>query len=217
LLKKATERFKTFDVTSILPEFDLANEGAVRDVLNREACGYYQWIPGFIDLLKPKQIVELGGAMGVWDICVMAGTTYKDFKLYTITLEEGGLEFCFINDEQRTRWSNLQVVIGDDLNLSSWPPSLYHSLDIEKNGLGKTDLWFLDSEHTESQLRAELELYKPYFKPGAILLFDDIHLKRDGQVMDNVWNDMEKLVPVKGKYDLTNPLHWSGYGLVEIK
>ena len=207
IIDKSLQKLESFDVNLVLPELELANEGAIADVLNRTSCGYYQFTPGLIDELKPRQIVELGGAMGVWDICVMAGTTYKDFDLWSITLPENGLEFSYITSEQQEKWPNMHLVLGDDLNLNNWPKKL---------DLHKTDLYFFDSDHREDQLRAEIELYKQFFKPGNVLLFDDIFLERDGQKMQNVWNDMENLFPVAFKQNLGNPLHWSGYGIVQI-
>ena len=151
-----------------------------------------------MELLKPKQVVEFGGAMGVGDIC-MLNSSYKDFQLWSITLEEHGLEFAYV---EKGKYSNFHPVIGDDLDLNSWPKGL---------DLSKTDLWFIDSLHTEDQLRKELELYKPFFKKGAIILFDDIY---QNEGMENVWNELESFLPIKEKHSLS--LHWDGFGCVQI-
>lgn len=204
LITQSLEKLKDFDPESVVDDFaidsPLPAEAGLGDVRNKTGSGYYCWLPGFIDLLKPKQVVELGGAMGVADVLILK-TLPSDSKLWSITLAEHGLEFCFI----KNIYSNFVPVIGDDLDLKTWPESL---------DLSETDLWFFDSEHSERQLRAELELYKQFFKSGAIVLFDDIHLNPG---MQNVWNDMENIFPVGEKKDLTNPLHWSGYGVVKIR
>lgn len=199
LHEQALEKLKTFNVAPYMVALHAANEGAKNDVLNTNGCANYQWIPGFIELLKPKQIVELGGAMGVWDVMVLNGP-YQDFKLYSITLEEHGLEFAYVVD----KYENFVPIVGDDLDLKNWG-----DLDLKN-----TDLWYFDSEHTETQLRKELDLYSPFFKKGTTIIFDDIH----SFGLDPVWNDVKA-----GKWgkaecvDVTDPLHFTGYGLIRIE
>lgn len=192
---KAIEKLKTFNVSPYLIPLRAANSGAIDDVLNTNGCANYQFIPNFVSEIKPKQIVELGGAMGVWDIMVLNGP-YQDFRLYSITLEEGGLEFSYVVD----KYDNFTPIIGDDLQMSNWG-----ELDLRE-----TDLWYFDSLHTEEHLRKELDLYSPFFKKGCYIIFDDIH----SFGLDPVWEDVKK-----GKYgkmecvDATDPLHYSGYGV----
>jgi len=199
LYDKAIEKMKSLNINIYLIALRSANQGAIDDVLNTNGCANYQFIPGFVELLKPKQIVELGGAMGVWDVMVLNGK-YQDFKLYSITLEEHGLEFQYVVD----KYPNFVPVVGNDLDLNNWPKDL---------DLKSTDLWYFDSEHTETQLRKELNLYSPFFKKGCVIIFDDIH----SFGLDPVWNDIKK-----GKWgkmtciDATDPLHYSGYGVCEV-
>lgn len=199
LISQSLDKLRDFDPNDLMPKLGQAYDGAKEDVKNKIGCGNYCWFPGLVELFKPQQIIELGGAMGVGDICILHNFP-QEAQLYSITLAEGGKEFSFIDRV----YPNFHPVIGDDLNLKSWPSEL---------DLSKTDLWYFDSEHSEAQLRRELELYKPFFKLGAIVLFDDIHLNPG---MNNVWNDMENIFPIKEKKDMTVPLHWSGYGVVLV-
>lgn len=201
LIDKSNKLFEAFNPEDLMPELELAFDGAKADVRDKTGCGNYCWFPGFVETLQPKQMVELGGAMGVGDICILHKFP-KDSKLYSITLAERGLEFCFIKD--KSKYPNFYPIVGDDLDLGVWPKDL---------DLSKTDVWYIDSEHSEEQLRKELELYKQFFKKGAIVLFDDIHLNPG---MNNVWNELDQIFPVSQKVDLTVPLHWSGWGLVEV-
>lgn len=191
--QKALEYVKTFKVEGLLPALRAANQGAIKDVQDTSMTCYYQWSIGLIDLLKPKQIVELGGAMGVWDICVLWSLP-ETSKLYSVTLAEGGLEFSYVVD----KYPNFIPCVGDDLDLTVWPKEIV---------LKDTDLWFFDSLHTEKQLRAELELYKQFFKKGAILLFDDIRMPE----LWGVWNEL----PYE-KLEVTSPCHYSGFGIARI-
>ena len=199
LTKLALEKMKTFSIQSVLPALRMANQGAIEDVLNTNGCANYQWFPCLIEVIKPKQIVELGGAMGVGSI-MMLQSKYQDFKLYSITLPENKLEFSYVVD----KYPNFYPIVGNDLDMNNWK-------DID---LSQTDLWYFDSEHTEEQLRKELGLYSPFFKKDAIVCFDDIHIN-DG--MQKVWDEIRE-----GKwgfseyYDATDPLHWSGYGVTKV-
>ena len=198
ITQQGLERLKTFDLSllSLIPSLSKLNDGALEDVYNVNGCANYQWASCLVDILKPPQVVELGGAMGVWDLMVLH-TLPKTSHLYSITLPEQGLEYSYIDKE----YKNFHPVLGDDLDLSNWPKDL---------DLSKTDLWYFDSLHLEAQLRKELDLYSPFFKKGAMVLFDDIHLN-DG--MQRVWDEI-----VAGKwgitdtYDATDPLHFTGYG-----
>jgi 2-polyprenyl-3-methyl-5-hydroxy-6-metoxy-1,4-benzoquinol methylase/glycosyltransferase involved in cell wall biosynthesis len=187
---------KEVDFTIDMEPFKLCNDGARQDVLNTERSGYYQWLPKLINLTQPKQVVELGGAMGVACIAMLQ-TLPKDSRLYSITLAEHGLEFSFLDKE----YPNLTKVVGSDLDLSNWPKDL---------DLSMTDIWFIDSEHTYEQVRAEIDLYKPFFKEGTILLFDDIAINEG---LKKVWEEIKEEIPGT-KYE--SDLHYSGYGIVVV-
>lgn len=192
----------SFDEGEILPELRLANDGAIEDYLNINGCRYYQWSASLIDAMRPKQVVELGGAMGVWTICA-SYTLLPSSKLYSITLPEHGLDFAYMPVPP----PNVFLLRGDDLDMSNW----------EGVDLKNTDLWFIDTgiadDHFAEQLQKELKLYAPYFKKGAVILLDDIH-KNKG--MEGVWNALV-LDPRFDCYDGTDPLHWTGFGVCVFK
>lgn len=203
LIENSMKRLREYRVASALPALRFANDGAINDVLNTNGCAYYQWLPGLIEELRPKQVVELGGAMGVASI-MMLQSKYQDFELYSITLPEGGLEFSYVKDT----YSNFHPIIGNDLDLSNWekannPPGKVNP----KYFLKETDLWFFDAEHTAEHLQKELDLYSPFFKKGAVVLIDDIR-------SFGLWPVWEAL-PYE-KREMTDPLHYSGYGVVMI-
>lgn len=191
--QQALERLASFSVIGLLPALKHCNDGALQDVLNTNGCAYYQWSSCLMEVLKPTQVVELGGAMGVWDLCVLH-TLPSASKLYSITLPEGGLEFSFVKEN----YSNFIPILGDDLHLEHWPKDL---------DLHQTDLWFFDALHTEEHLRKELEIYRPYFKKGTVLLFDDIR----SFGLWPVWHDLPY-----DKHENTNPCHYSGFGIAVV-
>lgn len=173
----------------------LVGVGQIAEVKNEGDRGvnlYYQWLACLVRMIKPKQIVELGSAAGISTI-MMAIELDKDAKLYGVD----------IDPELAWKWMSrdypqVTKVLGDDLDLSIYPKDCDLSL---------TDIWFLDSLHTEEQLRAELKLYTPFFKKGAILVFDDIRIPG----LDKVWEELPY-----DKQDITNPCHYSGFGVAIV-
>lgn len=198
LTQEVLKRMEAFNVNTMMPALRMCNEGSVQDVRNTNGCAYYQWTPCMIDMLKPKQVVELGGAMGVWALCVLHALPQAS-HLYSITLEEQGKEFSFIADN----YPNLTKIVGTDLDMDNWK-----GVDLKE-----TDVWFFDAEHTPEHLTKELDLYSPFFKEGAVILIDDV--RSFGltpvweQFMNGKWGEMDA-------YEATSPLHYSGYG-VSIK
>lgn len=194
LFEKVKPLWEKYDLKQAEPYLTGLSPGARNDIENRKEVGYYQFLPVLIDYLKPKQIVELGGAMGAAAL-MMLSTLSKESKLYSITLEENGLQFSFVKEN----YPNFVPIVGDDLNLRNFPKEL---------DLGQTDLWFFDSHHDYDQLHAELELYRPFFKKGTVILLDDIHLSEG---MFKAWTEFPG-----DKFDATVYLHWSGYGIIVV-
>ena len=156
LLEQSMKKFEDFDPEILVQELAENNylpvDVGARDIRDKKSCANYCWFPGFIELLKPQQVIELGSAMGVGSICILS-SSYKDFDFYGITLKENGLEFCYVNKD---KYSNFHPLVGDYMDLSVWPKGLK---------LNQTDLWYIDGLHEEDHLRAEFDLYKPFFKP----------------------------------------------------
>ena len=200
IVDESVKKMEGFDVRGCLPALRYCNEGALNDVLNVNGCRYYQWLPHLIETIKPKQIVELGGAMGVSAI-MMLQSKYQDFKLYSVTLPENGLEFSFIKDS----YPNFYPIVGDDLDFHNMWYTGKNVIGV--NDFYNTDLWFFDSLHTYDQLSQELKLYGKSFKKGTILLFDDIRMNE----IWPIWKDL----PYE-KIEMTNPMHYSGYGIARV-
>ena len=200
IVNKTFEKLKSFKPQVLLPALRAADNevygGTIwDDVMNINGCANYQFSTCLVDLLKPSQIVELGGAMGAWSLCVLHSLPAES-KLYSITLAEGGKEFMFVVD----KYPNFYPVVGDALSMDNW-----------KNvDLSKTNLWYFDSIHSYDHLTQELNLYSPFFKKDAILLFDDIHLNDE---MERVWMEIQDKWETK---DLTDHSHWAGWGIAKV-
>lgn len=202
IIEKSLERMESFDVNSVLKYFNkespLEIGHGLGDISRKADIGNYSWFPGFIDLLKPTQVVELGSAMGVADICMLA-SPYRAFELFGITLKERGLEFCYIKKEQHP---NFHPIVGNYMDLSIWPKNI---------DLKKTDFWYIDGLHQGKHVTEQIKLYKPFFKPGTIIAFDDIFMSPD---MAEMWHGLDDILDIK--YKTTLPLHFTGFGLIQI-
>ena len=208
IVNKTFEKLKTFKPQVLLPALRAADNevygGTIwDDVMNINGCANYQFSTCLVDLLKPKQIVELGGAMGAWSLCVLHSLP-PESKLYSITVRENGKEFMFVVD----KYPNFYPIIGDDLELSNWDK--FRGKGSVNNVLSKTDIWYFDALHSYDHVTKELNLYSPFFKKDALLLFDDIHLNDE---MERVWAEIQDKWETK---DLTDPLHYTGWGIAKI-
>jgi predicted O-methyltransferase YrrM len=164
-------------------------EGSLNDVNYIAHSLYYRWLAALIRVLHPLQVIELGSAGGT-SLLMMLSQLPKESKLYSCTIPEPEGEWRFIKQD----YPQLIKVLGDDLDLSVWPKGTF---------LDRTDIWFLDTEHNYDQVHAELELYDKFFKPGSLVLIDDI-LLNDG--MRRAWKEIK--YPKLSMSDL----HWSGFG-----
>jgi predicted O-methyltransferase YrrM len=175
-LQRLIDQVKSFklDWNRVKPYLSRVNEGSLNDINSIESR-YYRYLPAVVDILKPKQVVELGSAGGASTL-MMLSYLPNDSKMYACSVPEPEGEFRFIDER---KYPNLTLVRGNDLYLTVWP---------EECDLRKTDLWFIDTEHSYQQLSNEMRLYQPYFKPGAIAFLDDIRLNEG---MARAWNEIK--------------------------
>lgn len=186
---KVFKELETYDVELLKPYLKNVAQGSYNDVMDTKNSLYYQWLACLIKVLEPKQVVELGGAMGTSALCMLSQLA-NNSKLYSITLAEHGLEFSYIKEH----YPQLTKIIGDDSDMGVWPKDLDWS---------KTDLLFIDAEHTEEAVRREMKEYLPLIGEGKVVIMDDI--KMDG--LFEAWVDIKT-----EKLDLS-VLHHSGFGM----
>ena len=196
LHRKTKEQIRFLNLSHLKEITRYVTGGAHEDIfdpLNRSQ--YYQWLTALMVVLRPKQVVELGGAMGASALCMLAGLPTES-KLYSITLPENGLEFNFIKDE----YPSLVRVVGNDrdFELGVWPKDLKWR---------ETQVLFIDSEHTPEQLRFELDTYIPLVGPDTLVVVDDIKLN-DG--LFQIWKSI-----AHPKLDVSD-LHHSGFGIFYV-
>lgn len=191
--KKVFELVRDYDVNTIADHLTAINPAHLEnEVKNGNGQNlYYQWLACLVRLIKPKQVVELGAASGISTI-MMATELDKDAKLYSVDNDPTIAWKWMAKD-----YPQVEKILGDDLDMSIWK-------DID---LSKTDLWFIDTLHVARQLKREVELYSPYWKKGAIVVFDDIRLNELWLIWDSFIYD---------KCENTNPCHYSGFGFIKI-
>ena len=201
--KKVMEVVHKYDVSPALKHMGLVSEGQLREVqdTNDKSNLYYQWLACLIRLLKPQQVVELGAAAGISTI-MMATELPKDSKLYSVD-NDPEIAWKWMDRE----YPQVVKILGDTRDDKIWPVDCFEPFSIAE-GLTNTDIWFFDSLHTQEQLEAELALYSPNFKKGAVLVFDDIHINPG---MGKVWNELPY-----NKQDISTPCHWSGFGVAVV-
>ena len=189
---KAMDMVRSFDLGSIRDHYELvepAHQLEIENLTGRPNL-YYQWLHCLTKIIQPKQVIELGAAAGMSTIMI-ATALPKSSKFYSVDIDPQSWRWMKYDYPQLTR------ILSDDLEMSIWDG--IDTLD--------TDLWFIDSLHTEEQLRKEVEAYSPMWKRGAVVVFDDISINEG---MRKVWDELE--------YDkFENPLlHWGGFGLCVV-
>ena len=193
---KVNEYLHSFDVYSLMDHLEKVGSGQQLEILDQSPAGcnrYYQWLACLVKYLKPKQIVELGPAAGISTI-MMATQKPKDCVLYSVDIDKD-LAWKWMKYD----YPNVVKILGDDLDMSIWKENI---LD-----LSETDIWFIDTLHTTDQLTKELELYKPFFKKGAVVVLDDIRMPELWPVWDKLDYD---------KRETTIPNHHTGFGHLVI-
>jgi hypothetical protein len=153
---------------------------------------YEKWLLCLMEEICPKQIIELGAWRGISTCMILAGIP-KDSKFYSVDIDP--LSWEYVPEDSR-----LTKVIGDDLDLSIYPKDL---------DLGKTDFWFIDTNHTEEFFRKERDVYEKFWKPGTVIAMDDVG-KDSGFTL---WKEWDKL-----PYDKVElpTLHHTSFGLIVI-
>jgi len=196
-LKKLNDRITslidTIDTSAFHEHLTLVGTGQIQEIfeLSERPNGYYRWINAYVALKKPKQVVELGAAAGISTILM----AFANPKTRVVSVDCDPMAWRWMNRE----YSNVTKVYGDDLDLSIYPNDV---------NLSDTDFWFFDSLHTRRQLESELALYRPFFKKGTILAFDDIHINEG---MNDVWESL----PYE-KLDISERMHYTGWGIAKV-
>jgi cephalosporin hydroxylase len=180
------KRFEFWPLSDALSMVEPAHILEIKDETGR-ANRYYQWLAGLMQVVEPAQVVELGAAAGMSTVMLLEHMP-KNSILFSVDIDP--LAWRWVKKD----YSNLVKVTGDDTDMNIWP---------EGTPLGNTDVWWIDSLHTEDHLRKELQLYSPYFKKGAIVVLDDINLED----MRKVWDELPY-----DKLETTHPNHYDGFG-----
>ena len=165
-----------------------------QEYLNKDEFACWVWLHCLTKLKQPKQFVELGAAFGNSTISI-ATAMPKDSRL--ISVDIGGIQPTWGNLDQY--YPSLLPIWGNDLDLKIYPKNI---------DLKKTDIWYIDSEHTAEHFQKELDLYSPFFKKGAIVACDDIHF-------NDMFSTWEK-IPYE-KCDNSFPCHTkTGFGVFVV-
>lgn len=196
LIKEVNEKRKHFDVSKykVFKKFKKENLEVISGVQEDRCPMYLSWITSLCETINPKQVVELGAHAG-FSTCMFLAGMPKDSKLITVDINKESWSLV-------PKDSRMTKVVGDDLDLGIYP---------KKIDLSKTDLWFIDSDHTGSQLAEEVKLYSPFWNKNTIIILDDVTETGQFSSYVKVWRDL----PYE-KIELPE-LHKSGFGIMKLK
>jgi hypothetical protein len=158
---------------------------------------HYKLLAGFIKLLAPKLVIEIGTATGM-SALAMKKFLPQDGRLVTydvIDWHEYPEHLLTEDDFKDGRLSQLLVDLSDPAGFESQIPTLRHA-----------DLIFVDAAKDGEQEQRFLNHFeKCPFEKAPLVIFDDVRLWN----MLKIWRQI-----TRPKLDLTSFGHWSGTGLI---
>lgn len=119
-------------------------------------CWWYWYLACAVKVLKAKQVVELGADRGSGTL-FMASELPEDGKLYSVDIKD---VWEYVPKDH----PKIVKIQGDAGDLRIWK-------DVD---LSKTDLWVIDDSHATEHVRNEIKIYSPFWKEGAVVIFDDM-------------------------------------------
>lgn len=139
----------------------------------------YCYLYAAAEILKPKQIVEMGADCGASTASLSMGSP-KKCKIYSAETRQGAWEY--VGTDKKVIKCHM-----DYMQIKDWPSQL---------DLKKTDMWFIDGNHGEDHVKQQMALYEPYFKKGCLILFDDTKMYK-GAFQGKKW-EWEEVPEVHG-------------------
>lgn len=146
---------------------------------------YYRFLYALAALKKPVLWLEIGTYTGISSACLADG--WRDGRGITINiLEELNPECERVNVDYFYFHNSLKRIIPGN----------------------RLDILFIDAEHNGKSCVDEFNLYKDDLAPGAIVMFDDIHLIPE---MTKFWEEFNP----DGFEKFELPVHgWAGFGVL---
>ena len=156
----------------------------------------YRLLAGFVKVLQPKRIIEVGTEKGLGTLAMQevlpAGGKILTFDIFPWSPESSVITQADLD-------GGAVAALSDDLSRPEVAARYARELK-------ETDFFFIDAAKDGVQERVFLENFRTIgLKKGAILFFDDIRLWN----MLAIWREIQ--MP---KLDLTGLGHWSGSGIV---
>lgn len=152
---------------------------------------YYNFLLLLAKELQPKMTVELGTGEGT-SACFLARGA-SPHRVITVESDAELVADRIMLFKSSYDLDNLTPVIGD-----SCGPEV-----LEQIAEQPIDLLYVDSDHCYDQAKKEYDLYRPRMSPGAVIVWDDIHIN-DG--MKRFWGEL-----TEPKEELSY-LHSAGFG-----
>jgi predicted O-methyltransferase YrrM len=160
---------------------------------------HYKLLAGFVTILKPKLVVEIGTERGMSTLC-MKKYLPQDSKFITFDIRPWkSFKDTYFNETDFSDGKLIQYM--DDLS----NPSVVSK---HKNELKEADIILIDAAKDGIMEQKFLDNFKLVpFTGKPLLIFDDIRFWN----MLKIWHD----IPLP-KLDLTSFGHWSGTGICEF-
>ena len=160
--------------------------------------------------LKPRYIVELGTAGG-GTMLLWLRVAHPEATIVTIDLPGG--EFGGGSSPLRVPLFRRLGMPGQTIHLIRGDSHQQATLESTKHYLkgNSADFLFIDADHTEEGVRSDYVMYSPLVRPGGMIAFHDIGIKRPEYGVKKLWQELSLTKP--SKEILGRPLTY-GIGLL---
>ncbi len=163
----------------------------------RSAATICKFYTELVTKIKPRTIVEIGGAFGVSGMYWLAG----------IKINNLGILYSF---EPNQIWAaiakNNLISIDQRFELINATFEGKYKTVFDDND--SFNLAFIDAIHTSEFVYTQYEILREYAEKGAIILFDDIHFSEN---MKQCWQEIANKKEVKSSFQVSNRV-----GVIEL-
>lgn len=174
-------------------------------------CGHTFFAYDLIRNIKPKKVVELGTHYGVsfFSMCQAVKDASLDTELHAVDTWEGDLHAKIGYNEKNKVFNTFKSEF--EKNYSTLNIKLHRRFfddAVNEFANGSIDVLHIDGFHTYEAVRHDFETWLPKMKKDGIILFHDIHEKKDDFGVYKLWSE------IKEDYSTFEFYHWHGLGVV---
>jgi predicted O-methyltransferase YrrM len=144
-----------------------------------------------IHKLRPKYVVEVGTAGGG---TLLLWSRVADPEATIVTIDLPGGDFGGGSSPLRVPLFRKLPLPTQTLHLIRGNSQIQETVELTRSYLkgNPADFLFIDADHTAKGVRTDYGLYSPLVRPGGIIAFHDIAIKRPEYGVQALWSELKE-------------------------